>query len=604
MTDFSSAAYEGMGPSLLASQPLTVPSKRWQPNENWQAIFTHLESRLAALRQWRWSWWAYWNVLAEFFLARRHKWFVVSNNMIRGRPINDAIIDSTGQLAVNICASGLWTGLTNPARPWFKLALALPWAEEDAEAKEWMEDTEQRIYAILAESNFYETMAQAFQDVTVFGTAPPIIYEDDEDVIRCYLPCAGEYFLAAGSRLSVDTLYREFTFTVAQIVGQFKLENCNAEVRNLWELGRTEIEFVVCHAIEPNFPILGRGKGKSRPIEVLPSSFTWREIYWLKGRKGEQPLSKRGFTEQPFFAMRWSTVSNDPYGRSPCMDALGDTKQIQQETRRKAEFIEKGVRPPMGADPELKNEPASIIPGMITYVNQDTGKKGFWPLFEPNAQWLQGLIQDIATVSERINRALFVDVFMAITRMQGVQPRNELELSMRDLERLQAIGPFINRFGNEAGAPAIKRVLEIAKRRGLLKPMPDSLKGQPLKLEFVSMLTIAQNSAEGVAMKDVLATGGNLSAAAKAAGLPDPLRIIDLDKAMRKYAKTKAFPDSVILTPEQVAELDQARAEGEAQAQVLPTTLAGVQAARTLADTPIEGGNALHALLSGQTGQV
>ena len=39
-------------------------------------------------------------------------------------------------------------------------------------------------------------MAQAFQDIVVFGTAPVIVYEDFEDIIRLYLPCAGEYYLA------------------------------------------------------------------------------------------------------------------------------------------------------------------------------------------------------------------------------------------------------------------------------------------------------------------------------------------------------------------------------------------------------------------------
>lgn len=35
---------------------------------------------------------------------------------------------------------------------------------------------------------------------------------------------------------------------------------------------------------------------------------------------------------------------------------------------RKEEFIEKGVRPPLGEDPVLKNEPASIMPASITYM--------------------------------------------------------------------------------------------------------------------------------------------------------------------------------------------------------------------------------------------
>lgn len=601
----ATAAYEEMGPSMLAAQPLTIPSRRFQPDENWDAAYFHLESRMNGLRNWRWSWWAYWNVLAEFFMPRRHKWFVVSNTMSRGRPINDQIIDSTGQLAVRTCATGMWTGLTNPARPWFKLAPGFDWVEIDADGLDWLEDTEEKVYKALHDSNFYMTMAQAFEDVTVFGTAPVIMYEDDEDVIRCYLPCAGEYFLGAGARLTVDTLYREFTLTTLQVVDQFRLENCPPAVRQRWEQGggSLETEFVICHAIEPNFPIQARGKGKAHKLDLLPGDFAFREFYWVKGQKGDKPLSKRGFKERPFFAARWSTVSNDAYGRSPCMDALGDTKQIQQETLRKAEAIEKGVRPPMGADPELKNEPASILPGMITYVSQDTGKKGFWPLFEMIPQWIAVLTADIAQVAARIERCLFVDVFMAISRMAGVQPRNELELSMRDLERLQVLGPFVDRFENEFAGPALKRTISILQRRNILKPMPDSLKGLPLKIDYVSIMRIAQSSAEGVAIKDVLATAGGLSAAAKAAGMPDPIRQINLDKAMRGYAKAKAFPETYLFTDEEVQELDQARAAGEEQAKVLPTTMAGVAAAKSLSQTPIEGGNALNAILTGGTQQ-
>lgn len=597
----ATATYETMGPSMLAAQPLTIPPGKYRADENWDAVYFHLTSRMNGLRNWRWSWWAYWNVLAEFFIPRRHHWFITANTMSRGRPLNDAIIDSTGQLAVRICATGMYSGLTNPARPWFKLGPALPWMEIDAEGQAWMEDTEQRLYAILHESNFYETMAQAFEDVTVFGTAPIIMYEEAEDVIRCYLPCAGEYFLGAGARLTVDTLYREFTLNVIQIVDQFTLENCPPEVRNMWEIGggSLETEFVVCHAIEPNTPIQARGKGRAHKVDFLPGDFTYREVYWLKGKKAQKPLSKRGFKECPFFVLRWSTVSNDAYGRSPCMDALGDTKQIQQETRRKAEFIEKGVRPPMGADPELKNEPASILPGMITYVAQETGKKGFWPLFEPQAQWLTGLVNDIATVGERINRALFVDVFMAITRMQGVQPRNELEITKRDLERLQVLGPFVHRWENEGADPALARLMAIAQRRRLLKPLPQSLKQVPLKFMYSSIMKLAQSSAEGVAIKDVLATGGSLSAAAKAAGLPDPLRTLNLDKSFRTYAKSQGFPESDFFTEDQVEENDQARAQGQAQAQVMPATMAGVQAAKIASDTQLGKPSLLSTLLGG-----
>lgn len=597
------APYEEMGPSLLAQQPPSL-SKATAPGKNWGSIFAYLEARMGSLRTWRWSWWSYWAVIATFILPRRYHWLVVANRMTKGAPINDAIIDSTATLAMQTCAAGLWTGLTSPSRPWFKLGIALPWVQLSPDAKEWLEDTEQRINTVLAQSNFYNTMAQAFQDVATFGTAPVIIYEDFEDVIRCYLPCAGEYYLAVGARFSVDTLYREFTLTIAQIVEMFTLANCGAEIRAMWYEGGSglDTERIVCHAIEPNFPIAGRGDDKGSQINIVPGIFTYREVYWLKGDRQTSELSRRGFRERPFMAARWSTVSNDAYGRSPAMDALGDTKQVQLETRRKAEFVDKGVRPPMLADPELKNEPSSILPGNVTYVNTQNGKKGFAPAFEVNAQWLPAIGNDIKEVNSRVERCFFVDLFMAISRMEGVQPRNELELTKRDLERLQTLGPVINLFETEFAGPAIQRVMAILTRRRMLLPLPKSLHGVPLKINYVSIMKLAQRSAESVSLKDTLQTGGYLSSAAKAANLPDPLRIINLDKAMRLVVELNNTDPGVLFTEDQVEQHDKEHAQAmnaaKSQAQAPALAMAGVQAAKTLSDTQIQPGNALGQILA------
>ena len=51
-------------------------------------------------------------------------------------------------------------------------------------------------------------------------------------------------------------------------------------------------------------------------------------------------------------------------------------KSKSLELARKLEFIEKGVRPPIGAAPTLVNEPCSIMPGMITYMNSSNWPKG------------------------------------------------------------------------------------------------------------------------------------------------------------------------------------------------------------------------------------
>ena len=591
--------YEEMGPLTLSEQPVRVAGPQ-KGDPDWDDVFAYVESRRAILFNWRSSWLFHWSQLAEFILPRRYHWIVVPNQFNRGSEINNAIIDSTATLAMETCSSGLWSGLTSPSRPWAALEVRLPWMQIDAAGQEWLEDTTKRLFVVLGQSNFYTAMAQFFQDVVTFGTAVIIIYPDREDGIRVFNPALGEFYLGAGARLSVDTMYREFSFTIMQIVDMFGLENCPEQVRALWENGKMDQELVVCHAIEPNSPIARKGSALGS-IQVVPEDFPFRELYWLKGNKTEAPLSKRGFEERPFMVGRWATVSNDPYGRGPGMNALGDVKQVQVSTRRKGEFIEKGIRPPLGANPELKNEPSSILPGHITYTNTTGGQKGMWPLFEVNPAFLPALVEDIQQVEQRIERAFFVDVFMAITRMEGVQPRNELELTKRDLERLQALGPFIERFENEVASPAIQRVLAIMERRKMLKPPPPSMHGIGLKVSYNSIIRQAQRASETVVMKDVMQTMGALSAAAKAAALPDPLRIAKLDVMARRYAELSKFPMDALYTEEEVAKADKLKAKMTQQMmqqqQMLQATTAGVQAAKTLSDTPLGQGSALDAMM-------
>lgn len=594
------AVYEYASPTLLAEQPPTLPINDNRPNLDWDVTFSHLESRMAGMRTWRYMKWMYWAKLAEYVLPFRYRWLITANQLSRGGPINQSIVDSTATLAMKICASGMVDGIMPTGRPWVKIGIGLPGFNLDGESKAWCEDTEEKLYRILDQSNFYTVMAQAMQDLTTFATAPVIIYEDAEDVIRCYNPCAGEYYLAAGARFSVDTLYREFTLNVSQIVEMFSLEACPSAVRELWETdgGSLETEFVVAHAIEPNFALSGRGKAKASKIEVVKGNFTYREVYWLRGTKTEKPLSIRGFHKKPFATFRWSTVSNDPYGVGcPGMEALGDTMQLQQMTRRQAEGIEKQVRPPMGADPEMKNEPASINPGQITYVSSAGGKKGFWPLIEvqPN---LTGLDKSMEKIQARIDRCYLVDVFMAISQMEGVQPRTNMEIAERRGEKMQRLGPVIGLAKTEGVQPSLERILDIMQRRKLLKPLPKSMQGAPLKFEFLDIVTLAQLGADTAGMEQTFAVAGKLSEAAKAAGLPDPLRVINLDESMRTYADRTNYPAKDIFSPDEVAAHDEARARQAQMAQASAATIPAVSAAKELSQTPIGGGNtALSALL-------
>ena len=97
--------------------------------------------------------------------------------------------------------------------------------------QDWLSDCTSRLMEVLGASNFYTAIATAHHDNVVFGTAPVICYEDFEDVVHFFTPCAGEYMVGLNAKLEPDTLYREYTLTIDEAVKTFGLEALSVSTR-------------------------------------------------------------------------------------------------------------------------------------------------------------------------------------------------------------------------------------------------------------------------------------------------------------------------------------------------------------------------------------
>ena len=291
------------------------------PERKQLALKAFCVSRLEALRAYRISWWAHWAALAEMFLPRRYRWFVTPNRYNRGSPLNQAIVDETGLLAARVLATGLLSGLTSPTKPWFSLALAGDNSAPEGPVQEWLAECTSRMLTVLAGSNFYQALGTVYHDLVVFGSAALITYADTENVVHFCVPALGEFMFGLNAKLQVDTLYREYTYTVKETVDEFGLANVSESTRNSYRTGGTNLdtEVVICHAIEPNSDIYQAGEAFGKAV---PASFKFREVYWEQTSSGATQrttwlLRIGGFKEKPFNGFRWDVTSNDPYGRSP-----------------------------------------------------------------------------------------------------------------------------------------------------------------------------------------------------------------------------------------------------------------------------------------------
>ena len=86
------------------------------------------------------------------------------------------------------------------------------------------------MYLIFGKSNFYNSIAQFYYDLVVFGTAVILVYEDFDNVINCYNPCAGEYYVDIDGKYRPTVFYREFTMTVDACVNEFGIDNVSESI--------------------------------------------------------------------------------------------------------------------------------------------------------------------------------------------------------------------------------------------------------------------------------------------------------------------------------------------------------------------------------------
>jgi hypothetical protein len=110
-------------------------------------------------------------------------------------------------------------------------------------------------------------------------------------------------------------------------------------------------------------------------------------------------------------------------------------------------------------------------------------------------------------------------------------------------------------------------------------PMPDSLKGRPIKINFISIMRKAQRAVGSRGVQ----------------GLP-PARWAAY-KAYRRYGDLNDLDKDLWFTLDEVQEHDQAREQAKAQAQAPQDAMAAVTAAKSLSETPLNQGTMLSSLL-------
>ena len=480
------------------------------------------------------------------------------------------------------------SGLTPPSRQWFKFQFSDSELNEDVEAGKILDERQEIMQSVLSGSNFYNAIHSSYMELP-FGQAPLAVLPDPERGVRFQAQSVGTYCIDVGGDGRVNTFCRKYPMKLHQIIDMFGVD----------ALPYRERERIKAGSVPDNktryvYWLVQQNKD-AVPGKLGRLNMPYMSLYWMEGTGEGEYLYVGGFEEFPVPTGRYLVNANNAYGYGPGHYAMGDSKMLQTIKKDYLTAIELSVKPPLIATPDVLAEGINLIPGGITKVAGPTSKAE--ALFNVQLD-LPHLADEIIRTEDRIKRAYSADLFLMLDSITTGQ-MTAREIIERQQEKLQQLGPVVERLQEEYLTPILERTYNILDRSGIFPPIPPDIEAmvsqREVAIKYVSPLAQAQQMSGLVNIEQAIAFIGQM-----AQFWPDALKVVDPLGTVGKYmdllgapAKMRRPEDEVqqMIQQEQIA-MQQAQQEQRAvqMAQAAPEL---AQAAKNVTEAANDGNPAL-----------
>ncbi len=493
----------------------------------------------------------------------------------------DEILDPTPLEVIMVCAAGIQSGTTSPARPWFVLQAEDPIANRNPQFKNFLFEFTERMRTLFARTNVYHGFYHTYKELATFDTGAVALFEHLRKGLHARPFTCGEYRLALNSDLEIDTfLYKAF-FSARQLVEKFGKENCSNVVLQAYDTKKPESLFKVCWLVEPN-------DGRLKEKDFMNRKF--RAIYFEQESTEDKILDISGFDSFPVMAPRWDIIAGRVYGSGIGAQAVPNSKGLQRIKESSLIALDKQVEPPLTGPTNLSPYEINSMPNGYTPADDMSGR-GLRAVYE-NKVNLADVRLEIEDARMQMRRGHFNDLFMMLMNISDTTMRTKEEIVKRHEEKLIMLGPFIERQHTELLNPFISRAAQIMIELGMAPKVPKGFEKAAIQIVHISILAQAQKMIGSAGMNEWLSFVGNLSAV-----FPEAKYKVSPFAAIDRYADmTGVAPDVVV--PNEIAaaafqddlKKQQAAQQGAAMAQ-------GVESAKLLSETDINKDSALKALI-------
>ena len=534
-----------------------------------------------------------WKDIGRFVLPRREDIMLSSATNLKGQRKGKDVYDGTPLGALNTWADGMQGFLISEALNWFRSEMDNPILNEIDEVRAWLQEYDRRMYSAFRRSNIYAIIGEWFRDAGSIGTATNYTEEDITNQASVHTVIhPREVFIDENKFGQVDTVFRKFFLTARQAVSKFDKVKLSTNLqKDADERPSKPHEFI--HAVFPNEDTWPGMKQSTRK----PFRSVYIETKAFASDKGGGEVRDSGYDLNPYAVWRFRKNSDETYGYSPAADALVEVFQLNQFGRTMTRAAQISVEPPVNVPSEMRNnvrlgpkgynyydDPNRIITPINTNINYPIGKDQ----------------QD--RLQESIEDKYRVKYFQMLTRADiGKQRRTIEEIIAMKSEQAVLMGPQIDRLITEGLSKIFEITSEIEDRAGRFKDMPlpavikeyEDATGRIANININFTGPLAQAQKRLFKMQPI--QDGINALAPMATLFPTIKDRVNEDEMAEMILESANFPQQLIRTDDEVAEIRQRRAQELQQQKMLEMAGAAAEAVPKLGKAA-EPGSPLEAI--------
>lgn len=422
----------------------------------------------------------YWSLYAAKVNPIMSDWDVDSVPGQKAPPSKKDNFDNTGQKASDIFANGMQSAAFGRAVPWVSTTPEDIGLKENKAAAQWLQHADRSIATEFNRTTFYEEGRAFTRCAADFGTAVMFREFNEARAMPVYHSQHLKRCLLAENEFGeVDTLFRDFWLSPFEAAGKFGRDNLPDTVKRALDDKQTQkskyIQFI--------FP-------KDKYDLDFQARSDGKDLYSLYAIEsdGITPIMEGGYSSRPFYVWRWSrSLEGDVWG----VDSPGmiEYSNMLQANSMKADFqrlVQLSARPPIKATESMQAQGVHLEPNYKHFLRPG---EDFAPV--PITGNLEGIAAELQEMRKSIRESYYADFFLTMTaNLERVKTATEATYIKG--EQSAMLAAMSGRMTVEFLEPAVEDIFELQLTYGRLPPMPESLKGQRIRVDLQSPLAQLQ----------------------------------------------------------------------------------------------------------------